>query len=350
MKALNRLVLVIEDDEVDRERVIRWLGHHFAVCQAATAAVGVEMLKTVEPACVLLDYQLADTNGLDLLTQFQSHSAEVIFLTGQGDERVAAEAMKRGAFDYLVKDIVTQEELQEAVEKAVRLAGTSVKLARAEREVGALLLAAETELAPALREGLELCHQGIESEPTSPAKQSLQEGVRKFDLAASYFHRLLAYGSCVDPSAFRKVDLKELAHQAVQTVALPGGVQAEVSNLPIVNGEGKALTRMFQLLVQQSIRHAGPSLSHIQVDSYHEHSSWVVFVEDNGAGNFPAIPTRLPKLDSGGEWDLLMASRIAQEHGGSITVHSLPGIGSKLVVRLPDQPAGARALTAQNLV
>lgn len=54
---------------------------------------------------VVLDYELPDGDGLDLLDYLRDarRSDPVVFLTGQGSEDVAMEAMQRGALDYLVK-------------------------------------------------------------------------------------------------------------------------------------------------------------------------------------------------------------------------------------------------------
>lgn len=55
---------------------------------------------------ILLDYQLADIQGEELIKQLRSENRDLPFviITGHGDERTAVEMMKLGALDYLVKD------------------------------------------------------------------------------------------------------------------------------------------------------------------------------------------------------------------------------------------------------
>lgn len=71
---------------------------------------------------VLLDYNLPDGNGLEALAEFaeRGQRVPVIMVTGRGDERVAAQAIQRGAVDYLVKTGDYLLTLPALVEKAAR--------------------------------------------------------------------------------------------------------------------------------------------------------------------------------------------------------------------------------------
>jgi CheY-like chemotaxis protein len=67
---------------------------------------------------LLVDYCLPDGYGLDLL-DWVDNGCVVVMMTGQGSEKVAVEAFKRGAFDYVVKDGMFREVLPEIVEQAL---------------------------------------------------------------------------------------------------------------------------------------------------------------------------------------------------------------------------------------
>jgi DNA-binding NtrC family response regulator len=77
------------------------------VITAATAAEGLEIARERRPDAVVLDVRLPDRTGLELLRELQAVDARcpVVFITGQGTTDTAIEAMKLGAFDYLLKPL-----------------------------------------------------------------------------------------------------------------------------------------------------------------------------------------------------------------------------------------------------
>jgi len=70
---------------------------------------------------LLLDYKLPDYSGLEVLQILKGMgvSIPVIIITGQGDERVAVQAMKEGAADYIVKDVGYMKTLPKIVENTI---------------------------------------------------------------------------------------------------------------------------------------------------------------------------------------------------------------------------------------
>ena len=101
-------LLVIDDEESVRYSFRRVLeGDGVSVLTAATAAEGLATLAERRPDVVVLDLQLPDKSGLDVFREI--HAADprrpVIFVTAHGTTETAIEAMKGGAFDYLVKPV-----------------------------------------------------------------------------------------------------------------------------------------------------------------------------------------------------------------------------------------------------
>ncbi|MDX2028874.1 MAG: response regulator [Alphaproteobacteria bacterium] len=118
-------VLVIDDNPDDRESFMRMLkkveGITYRYAEAADGLKGVEMIRTLNPDCVLLDYSLPGYNGLEILKRLRASYAfvPVIMLTGQGNETIAVQAMKEGAQDYLVKAVMTPELLHRTITSAI---------------------------------------------------------------------------------------------------------------------------------------------------------------------------------------------------------------------------------------
>jgi len=123
-------VLIVEDDVVDRlacrRAIARSPDARFTLLEAETGRQGLDMAATDKPDCILLDYNLPDLNGLDFLSELAGESGEVpmpvMLLTGGDSAAVAAAAMKRGAWDYLGKDVDGQylEILPAAIQRMLR--------------------------------------------------------------------------------------------------------------------------------------------------------------------------------------------------------------------------------------
>ena len=77
------------------------------IVTAATAAEGLAQVRDQRPDVVVLDLQLPDRSGLELFQEIQELDPRrpVIFITAHGTTETALEAIKRGAFDYLVKPV-----------------------------------------------------------------------------------------------------------------------------------------------------------------------------------------------------------------------------------------------------
>ena len=99
-------LMIIEDDVDFRATATQWMqrkGH--LVFTAADGRSALELIQQRQFQVVILDANLPDVRGIDLLLELRSRSEEieVIILTGAATVETAVEAMKRGACDYLSK-------------------------------------------------------------------------------------------------------------------------------------------------------------------------------------------------------------------------------------------------------
>ncbi|HQU42893.1 MAG TPA: sigma-54 dependent transcriptional regulator [Pirellulales bacterium] len=101
-------MLIVDDDRSVPHLFERiFAGTQTRVCTARTAAEGVQLLAECRPDVVVLDIMLPDQSGLDTYQQIHRHDPKlpVIFITAGGSSETAIEAMKLGAYDYLVKPL-----------------------------------------------------------------------------------------------------------------------------------------------------------------------------------------------------------------------------------------------------
>jgi len=99
-------ILIIDDEEQLRKLMKRIISlEGFEVEEAATCKAGLKKLETGEIDVVLCDVKLPDGNGVDLAKEIRSlyPLTEVILLTAYGNVPDGIQAMKNGAFDYIIK-------------------------------------------------------------------------------------------------------------------------------------------------------------------------------------------------------------------------------------------------------
>ncbi|MGC8873655.1 MAG: response regulator [Chloroflexia bacterium] len=121
--ALAGELLLIIDDNADvctllGERVLPSYGYR--TLTARDGASGLWQIRTRRPDLILLDLRLPDMTGLDLLHLLTSEGYDipVILVTAYGSEMIAAQALRLGVRDYIIKPF-TLDEIVESIERAL---------------------------------------------------------------------------------------------------------------------------------------------------------------------------------------------------------------------------------------
>lgn len=127
-------LLVIDDDSL----ILDCFRYGFASdeCQvlcATTSAEGISLFRQGQIDVVISDIRLPDASGLELLQELRAIDSRVpvILMTGQGTANTAIEAMRRGAFEYLLKPL-DPEVLQSVIDRAIetsRMCRTPARIA-----------------------------------------------------------------------------------------------------------------------------------------------------------------------------------------------------------------------------
>jgi two-component system cell cycle sensor histidine kinase/response regulator CckA len=117
-------VLIVDDDDAQAEMMREFLhiSGYANIDRAANIHDFWQLLKKGPYDIILLDYKLPDGTGLDVLEQMaaRGHHIPVVMITGQGNERIAAQAIQRGATDYLLKSGDYLASLPALIRKTIR--------------------------------------------------------------------------------------------------------------------------------------------------------------------------------------------------------------------------------------
>jgi two-component system cell cycle response regulator len=133
---MPRKILLIDDDRLQFRLVQahfkNFVGEHYELDWAATYEDGLEKLLHGTHVACLLDYQLGDRDGLQLIREAVSRGCRtpIVFLTAETAERVDIDAMNAGALDYLVKGEITPRMIERSLRYALKLGDTLEALRR----------------------------------------------------------------------------------------------------------------------------------------------------------------------------------------------------------------------------
>jgi serine phosphatase RsbU (regulator of sigma subunit) len=118
-------ILTIEDEQIIRQGISDYLEDcEFTVLQAENGRKGMELFRKHSPDVVLTDLRMPLMGGREVLSCLSEESPEtpVIVVSGVGDIRDAIEAMRLGAWDYIIKPIQDMAILLHAIDRAVERA------------------------------------------------------------------------------------------------------------------------------------------------------------------------------------------------------------------------------------
>ena len=341
-------ILVVDDDEgllVLMAEALRAEGY-----TVAAAGSGAEMLQALagsRPDLLLLDLKLKDMEGYVLLQQLEKQGRRIPFVvvTGQGDEKVAVEMMRRGAIDYLRKDTGLLDLLPGVVRRALTtvareqaLHQAEIERLRLEAEVLEISENEQRRIGQDLHDGLgqqltaiELMCQAVVSDleagGSDLAPRAAQIGAYLRDAIAQT--RMLAHS--LAPYRLEitglEVALKELAAQTAQAGKLTCRLVCPEA-VELAGSEANLhLFRLAQEAVNNAVKHSGGDC--IVVTLGREGGGVELSVADNGRG--------LPAERQGGIGLQVMRHR-ASAIGADLTVESETGRGTTIRCRLPLTP------------
>jgi signal transduction histidine kinase len=373
-------VLLVDDSLADQRALQRALEKdpetRWEVEVLGTAEEALERLRQPPlPDALVLDFHLPGMDGVGLLRELRErcgeHTPGVVVYTGSGNERVAVEAMKAGAHDYLLKEGFTPERLRHSLRHAV----DSVRMAReleerrrqterAERAAREALAVRDEFFAIATHDlkgplqsillSAQLLRRQLPAEArTSGVTARLEQilrGTQRMGELIDHFLEVTRGGErplrrdLVDLLGLVRVKVRELG--PLETTH-PVHLHIEGTDF-MGHWDEAVLERVLDNLLSNAVKYS-PRGGPIHVELCEESAGaegWVrLRVKDEGLGipqeDLPHVFERFHRgrnVDtsiSGSGVGLASAHRLVEMHGGTLSVESEEGKGSVFTVRLP---------------
>ena len=119
---MNETLLVIDDNEALRESVANYLEDlEYRVLSTENGRAGLEIVEKEHPDLVLTDLRMPEMDGLEVLERVRTIAPEmpVIVISGTGNMADSIQALKLGAWDYILKPVEDMTIISHAVEKGL---------------------------------------------------------------------------------------------------------------------------------------------------------------------------------------------------------------------------------------
>ncbi len=186
---MNYSLLIIDDEESIRDSLQMALTRQYTISVRASGKEALADLEALNPDLVLLDIGLPDMSGLDVLEGIRAQNAHaaIIMITAFEDLDTVITAMKRGAFDYLVKPL-RMDTLKLCLERAK----SSIRLGKEVRDLQDKALREQIPFFVAQSEALtDVVHMvgKIAISPDTPVLIEGDTGTGKELIASAIHHR-----------------------------------------------------------------------------------------------------------------------------------------------------------------
>ncbi|MEK7359196.1 MAG: sigma 54-interacting transcriptional regulator, partial [Planctomycetota bacterium] len=133
-------ILIVDDEKAARYGMRKILQKdNFVITEAKDGAEALQIIKTSPPHLVFLDINMPQLDGLKTLEIINAmkNPPPVIIVTAHGSEKIAVEAMKKGAYDYIAKPYEI-DELRIIVKNVFERLALQEENARLRQEIGRL--------------------------------------------------------------------------------------------------------------------------------------------------------------------------------------------------------------------
>ena len=380
-------VLLIDDDSIIRSSLRNYLeDNDYAVFEASSGAVGLEILEKEKIDLVLVDLRMVGMDGLDVLAVVKEKYPKlpIIVLSGEGVIADVIMALRLGAWNYLLKPIedfsVLKHALDNALERVSLIEQNRKYQEGLEKLVEERTAALEHQLSEKLKTEKQLLLRMQELESYSYViSHDLKEPLRNIGAFAHFLNE--DYSKCLDKKGleylyhiissikrmsnlvddllylsrigkryteFALVDLIEVIEYAkleLYELIRTKDVKFEVGEMPQIVCQRTWMIEIFKNLISNGIKYNDGKNKLIKINCLESSKDYSIFVEDNGIGITEKFHDKIfelfRRLHSRDKYEgtgagLAVVKTILTQHGGSINVErSSLGEGTTMKFIIP---------------
>jgi signal transduction histidine kinase len=360
-------ILVIEDETAIRENIVELLeAEDFESFGAENGKIGIQMAKEKQPDLVLCDVMMPEIDGYGVLSAVRDEpdlaTVPFIFLTAKSDRSDLRQGMDLGADDYLAKPCSPQELLQAIRTRLKKQATVTQKSQQNLDELREnITYALPHELRTPLN-GILGFSDLLLSQIDSLDTEEIREIAEQINISGNRLYRLiqnfLIYADLELLARDRDrmeaarncqiYDTKTLISDTIGQRARKARREADTT-LDLVPGSvtvaGGRLKKLVEELVDNAYKFSEPGTP-VVIRSTLDDSKYLLSVSDRGRGMssddiqkigaYMQFERKLHEQQGSG-LGLAIVKRMAQIHGGQLTIDSTPGEGTTMLVSLPTE-------------
>lgn len=377
MDEIKKNILIVDDEEVIRNICFRSLGSKgYNVELAENGIKALECMREKTFDMVFSDFKMPMMDGIELLEAIKRDHpyVEVIIMTAFATIESAIYAIKKGAFDFILKPVkpdqirIVAEKCLEKIqlsEENKALKSANEKLTELQNMKNKFIAITSHELRTPvshLKGYLGILNDDyyyrLSKEEKNQCMQVILDAISDLEAIVTSMHNLIHLENGKFSLRARNVDVNELIQQTIGAYDLITKKRNQKlefhrseKNLPVLVDRGQ-LKGILQELIQNAIKFT-PDGGHVQVSTKREGEYCVISVKDNGIGieaseqgkifeKFYEVQSSNYHSSSkeafmGGGLGLGLPSvrAIVEAHGGGIKVRSEKGKGTEFLVYLP---------------
>jgi two-component system sensor histidine kinase/response regulator len=373
---MSRLkILVVDDEPGIRSGVSRILRNfrvdypfmdeafEFDVFEAESGEAGIEIIDSNRPDIVLLDNKLPGIQGVEVLeyVRKKQYNIIIVMITSYESLELAVKATSDGAYDFIPKPF-TPQELRASIENITKKVFLK-KMTRTLQDTGRQI---RFQFLSVLSHELKAPLNAIDGYLKMAREHQLGDKIEDYDqILDRSLERIKGMRTLIldlldltklesgkNRRDLKEVDIISIAKMAIDTMR-PYSIQREIKvhllgeESLIICADPDEIEIIFNNLISNAIKYnkEGGSLTCIieEVDG-----NVVITVEDTGIGmtqpeieklfqDFVRIRNEKTKNIAGSGLGLSIIKKLTENYHGTIVVTSVPDIGSKFVVTIPNQ-------------